>query len=307
MNVFYANCKYENWNACKENEIFGLKGKRLPNLETGDLILLRVTGHTGEQYGVKAIWRLDDVEQVSADTFVPLTDSEYNWVLHCTSLVIFEIPFSEEFATSSKISQKIDSLFATRIMGSIGAFKTTEAIDYLECILDEKDEELKIQIVDNDESHNLSDYIQDVISALKSDIGIISRPSIKELTSETATSDISLPNFGIVGERIDLPILNYAPLNEMGVIVLFGYYLKDLGFSHLEEIRSGFPDAIGMQRIDNWRYRRVRIEFEFQSRNFVTHKHNVDECDVIVCWENNWQDCPLEVIELKSVLFPEME
>ncbi len=65
MNVFYANCKYENWDACEADEIFGLKGHRLPDLEAGDLILLRVTSHSGQPYDVKAIWRLETVEPVS--------------------------------------------------------------------------------------------------------------------------------------------------------------------------------------------------------------------------------------------------
>ena len=25
-----------------------------------------------------------------------------------------------------------------------------------------------------------------------------------------------------------------------------------------------------------------------------------NKCDLIVCWENNWPECPLEVIELKT-------
>jgi len=47
---------------------------------------------------------------------------------------------------------------------------------------------------------------------------------------------------------------------------------------------------------------RVRIEFEFESRNFRTHGHNPAECDVVVCWKHNWPECPLEVLELRSVL-----
>jgi hypothetical protein len=27
----------------------------------------------------------------------------------------------------------------------------------------------------------------------------------------------------------------------------------------------------------------------------------VEECDMIVCWRHNWEDCPLEVLELKSL------
>jgi hypothetical protein len=44
---------------------------------------------------------------------------------------------------------------------------------------------------------------------------------------------------------------------------------------------------------------RVKIEFEFESRNFLRHNHDPELCDVIVCWEDNWPDAPLEVIELK--------
>jgi hypothetical protein len=48
----------------------------------------------------------------------------------------------------------------------------------------------------------------------------------------------------------------------------------------------------------------VRIEFEFESRNFRDHGHDVDGCDVIVCWRHNWTECPahLEVLELQSVI-----
>ena len=28
----------------------------------------------------------------------------------------------------------------------------------------------------------------------------------------------------------------------------------------------------------------------------------VTKCDLIVCWEHNWPECPLEVIELKSLV-----
>ena len=26
------------------------------------------------------------------------------------------------------------------------------------------------------------------------------------------------------------------------------------------------------------------------------------ECDLIVCWEHDWKECPIDVIELKSVI-----
>lgn len=307
MNVFYANCRYENWDACKANEIFGLKGKRLPDIEPGDLILLRVTGHTGEPYGVKALWRLKSIEAVGPETQVPWHDAKYSWILHCYPLLEFATPLSEEFATSSKISQKIDSLYATRIMGSIGALKYSEAINYLELIINEKSTEINSEAASRKETPVTRSYLLDVVAQLKSDSGSFQTRDQTPAPINSPSIAEPLPSYGVVGERIDLPVLNYAPLNEMGVILLFGYYLRDLGFSHLEEIRSVFPDAIGMQRVDDRRYRRVRIEFEFMSKNFRTHGHQTQNCDVIVCWEDNWPECPLEVIELKSALFGESE
>ena len=46
----------------------------------------------------------------------------------------------------------------------------------------------------------------------------------------------------------------------------------------------------------------VKIELEYQSLNFLKHMHDVAGCDLIVCWEHNWPECPLEVIELKSLV-----
>jgi hypothetical protein len=54
--------------------------------------------------------------------------------------------------------------------------------------------------------------------------------------------------------------------------------------------------------VDAKHWQEVWIEFEFESRNFLAHMHRLDGCDLIVCWEHNWPDCPLEVVELKQAL-----
>jgi hypothetical protein len=48
----------------------------------------------------------------------------------------------------------------------------------------------------------------------------------------------------------------------------------------------------------------VRIQFEYESRNFRDHGHPALGCDVVVCWRHNWPDCPpaIEVVELASVV-----
>jgi len=105
-------------------------------------------------------------------------------------------------------------------------------------------------------------------------------------------------NNSIVGDLINFRGLVYAPLNENGVIFLFGRVADDLHM-YIEEIKPGFPDCVA-RRYTGKGWGRVRIEFEFISSNFKQHGHNPDECDIVVCWEHDWKDCPIEVIELKS-------
>jgi len=102
----------------------------------------------------------------------------------------------------------------------------------------------------------------------------------------------------IVGDLINFRGLVYAPINENGVIFLFGKIADDLNM-YIEEIKPGFPDCIGRRFIGKG-WERVAIEFEYQSKNFLQHDHNPNNCDIIICWEHNWSECPIEVIELKS-------
>jgi HNH endonuclease len=92
-----------------------------------------------------------------------------------------------------------------------------------------------------------------------------------------------------------------APVNESGVLVLFGAMAERLGFLILR-VQSGFPDIEAWRIVGPDRLQRVRIEAEFQSRNFIGHGHDPKGCDLIVCWEHNWPDCPVEVIELSRLV-----
>jgi len=105
-----------------------------------------------------------------------------------------------------------------------------------------------------------------------------------------------------VGRKIDYPGLTYAPINEQGVVLLFAMMSDDLGFS-VEAIRQAFPDALVVDyRGNRERGVKKRIEFEFKSSHFSRQKHDSKECDIIVCWDHDWKNCPIEVIELRSVI-----
>lgn len=104
------------------------------------------------------------------------------------------------------------------------------------------------------------------------------------------------------GQAINFRGLRHAPINEQGVVFLFGMVSKDLGFL-VESVHNPFPDCLAKRRFKHrsqWRYREVRIEFEYKSRHFLVHGHRSADCDLIVCWEHNWPDCPIEVIALKD-------
>jgi hypothetical protein len=70
MNIFYVSASYENWVASKEFKKFGIKSN-LPNIEPGNLILARLTGHSHMPYGVKAIWRCDQILTVNENMNIP--------------------------------------------------------------------------------------------------------------------------------------------------------------------------------------------------------------------------------------------
>jgi len=93
----------------------------------------------------------------------------------------------------------------------------------------------------------------------------------------------------------------YGPTNEGGVIALFGAMAASLGFLILK-VQTEFPDCEAVRVAGKDRNRPVKIEFEYESRNFLRHMHDPTKCDIIVCWEHNWPECPLEVIELKKAV-----
>jgi len=127
---------------------------------------------------------------------------------------------------------------------------------------------------------------------------------VKEVTNERAIK--FQPEWqGTKSSRYG-PILNFrglqhAPMNEQGVVYLFGVVSFKLGFI-IEAIGTEYPDCEGKRLVDKKKgiWERVTIEFEYKSSNFKDQGHDPRKCDLIVCWKHDWPDCPIEVLELKS-------
>ena len=103
----------------------------------------------------------------------------------------------------------------------------------------------------------------------------------------------------VYGALMNLPEMVHEPLNELGVVFAFGLVARQLGFSVLR-FQTAFPDCEALRLVVKGQLQRMKLEFEFESRNFLRHGHRIDGCDGIVCWKHNWKECPLEVIELSK-------
>lgn len=105
------------------------------------------------------------------------------------------------------------------------------------------------------------------------------------------------------GAPISFRGLRHAPVNEQGVVYLFGMIAYELGFL-VEAIHTSYPDCEAKRCVvrNRERWQRVYIEFEYRSSNFRDHGHDPARCNLVVCWENDWADCPVEILELRRAI-----
>ena len=107
----------------------------------------------------------------------------------------------------------------------------------------------------------------------------------------------------VMGAPFAAHALSNAPVNELGVVFLFGMLAGELGFQ-VDSLWGAYPDCEARRQIQPGKWQRVRIEFEYESVNFARHGHDPEKCDVIVCWKHNWRKCPerIEVVELSRII-----
>jgi hypothetical protein len=92
----------------------------------------------------------------------------------------------------------------------------------------------------------------------------------------------------------------FAPMDELGVACLFFMYHERLGFPYIVKVSSRFPDVKAIDEGGE----PVSIELEYKASDFITHGHPPEDCDYIVCWENDVKEPPLgefpRIISLKD-------
>lgn len=103
----------------------------------------------------------------------------------------------------------------------------------------------------------------------------------------------------IVGPVINTRGMVYAPVEKTGVMFLFARLLDDLNFI-IEEIVPNGPRMIARREIKEG-LEKAEVSFAYNSSE-ARSEGNLDNCDLLVCWQDDWGDCPCEVLELRSRL-----
>ena len=103
------------------------------------------------------------------------------------------------------------------------------------------------------------------------------------------------------GDILNIRGIVYEPINEQGVILLFAALCYDLNF-RIEAIRTRFPDALLKRKNERGNFSPCSAEFEFRAIDYKIHKHPLKGCDLIICWENNWKESPIEILALKEIV-----
>lgn len=105
----------------------------------------------------------------------------------------------------------------------------------------------------------------------------------------------------VLGEPISFRGLRHAPVSREGVIFVFGMVCQELGFV-VEALRPDIPDCEGTRYVDEGgqEFERVRMCFCYKSSDFKGEDESL--CDLIICWNHDWDDPPLEILELSDVI-----
>lgn len=151
-------------------------------------------------------------------------------------------------------------------------------------------------------AHGLEEDGKDVLEVVAAHLeGRKRRPGSSKWDSPRILRPGLMPGEPVYGPPTVDAHLMLAPTNEQGVLFLFGAVARKLGFVVLR-IQTEYPDCEALREMETDLWQLQRIEFEYESRNFLLHKHRPEGCHLIVCWKHNWEECPVEVIELSSAI-----
>jgi hypothetical protein len=96
-------------------------------------------------------------------------------------------------------------------------------------------------------------------------------------------------------KNVTKDVITRVPRNEEEVKRIFFKLENVLGFTDVR-LYTSFPDATAF-----YEGKEIEIEFETHSSNFKNHRHKEEDCDLIVCWEDDDSSLKVQVLELATL------
>ncbi|MEN8153841.1 MAG: hypothetical protein ABFR75_07435 [Acidobacteriota bacterium] len=104
-------------------------------------------------------------------------------------------------------------------------------------------------------------------------------------------------------EYINFRGIKTAPVDVNGVIFIFGLICEELSFI-IEKFNSDLPCFEGKRSLNSsgTKMEDVKLGFFYKSSDLKKKTVNNSDFNILICWTHDWNDCPVEVLELKAVL-----
>lgn len=93
--------------------------------------------------------------------------------------------------------------------------------------------------------------------------------------------------------------IKFTPSNEMNTREWFAVNLNKFDYNIVKS-QTAYPDYI----LEDGNGQQIKAEIEYLSGNFIWHRHDPNNCDLVICWLHT-VELPLPVLELSTGLFYE--
>ncbi len=112
----------------------------------------------------------------------------------------------------------------------------------------------------------------------------------------------------VVGELVGRRGIVYAPTNRAGVLLIFGRLLEEFDFL-IEETAADCSYVVARRRHNDdgsghslWERAVLAIAYRSaELKEAATGEKPNLSFDFLICWRNDWPDCPYETFELGSL------
>ncbi len=152
-----------------------------------------------------------------------------------------------------------------------------------------------------DESEPSFDYVSDDGGGIENLMDIdVKKKKKKKIIPETSNPAVLKSE---KGKPLNFRGIKFPPIDTRGVIFMFGLVCEELNF---------VVESFGLDRYcfsgkrnkssESEKWEAVNIGFVLNSLDLKKNDRTMKNCELLVCWENGWKDCPVEVLELSTTL-----